>query len=320
LSDGGCLAALGTFFGTNPALFNGNIYLIRYDKKGNVIMNDSVSLIPTLQTQYWYPIDLDILKTTSGKIIVYGDMDGDLGLKSYAFEYSPGGGVQWFKVFHYPPNASTTQLLWLTGCIETPDQGLLFAGVQANLTTPGLNGVAKPILIRTNSFGDTLWTKHCNLEGNAYSFWSRNIISAPGGNYRFCFNENADAAYYGGVSKTHIYEVNANGDSSRDVVVGNLDANMGFSIAESADGGCRALVNRHAQYINQNFDGLLKQVNTRDVRFDASMVKLHDAPFQTLSTDIYFSNCKTSDGRIASFGMMQPVGKTYYVPQLVIFN
>lgn len=323
LDDGGCLAALGNTWNATPTINNNNIYIKRYDNIGNVIMWDSIPLIPTFGT---YPgfYFLNIFKTSQGKFIIYGtvfDYGGSFTIsRGFAIEYAIGSGVQWLKQFYFPPGTSPGQIMYITGCATTSDNGFIFSGIEGNLDASGFSGIAQPITIRTNSTGDTLWTRRQSISAGVYEFWGGNVIAMQNGNYKCCYTSNIWANGIDGKIKAHIYEFTINGDSVNQATIEDRNLNTCYSIAETSNGDCLALVNQYPNTINAYYDGLKSMVNTRKILYNANMEKLSDTYFQPLTTDIYFSSCKTSDGRIACFGMQQSVGKSYYVPVLIILN
>jgi hypothetical protein len=56
------------------------------------------------------------------------------------------------------------------------------------------------------------------------------------------------------------------------------------------------------------------------LRFNGGLAKTSDKTFQALTTDYLVVACRTSDGRIACFGMQQQFGKTWYLPHLYIMK
>ncbi len=312
LDDGGCLVAATINADVNPSLTYNCIYIYRFDKDGNKISSDSISVVPHVGTNPYSVNNSHFLKTTSGRIIIYGNAYCDLGNSSYSkgfiIDYSLGGGVQSFKTIYFPA-PGTRHYIVLTGGMETPD-GFLFSGEISD-------SLQQPLLVKTNSSGDMLWHKRFGLFGN-YDFWNINMISAPGGNFRFCTNNNLWSSPL--KATMNVYEVNANGDSVGFARYDELEANLAYTLLATDDGGFFTLVNKTPYYINPFFDAIFEQTNTRKVFFNAEMKKMTDGAVQAMTTDFFTSACKTPEGRIACFGFFKPVGKSYYRPELIFLN
>jgi hypothetical protein len=232
------------------------------------------------------------------------------------FEYSPNSGLVWIKGHLLYPAGVSQQFNYPTGCIQTTDNGLLFAGCFSAYDSV-FNYSSHPLLIKTNAFGDTIWTRRFASLGE--EIFSANIIEAPNGNYRFCFN----TGYGTATSKTkmYVYEVNANGDSVSSVKVDNRDQNVPNVIVPTENGGFFALVNNApGNVMGASSNQFYSESQTRKLYFDAQMKKISDTHFQTVTTDFLPLACRTSDGDIACFGIQQPVGRTYYLPHLYLLK
>lgn len=314
LDDGGCLVATqySCCLGNNSNYSYDNLYFFHYDKDGNSTKVDSVSF---LQYTNNYPAQVRYIggcKKSNGNFIFYGDIAvGDNncnGTAAWAVEYSSSSGVLWFKTYFYAEPGFICHNVAFSGCVQTPDNGFLFSGNMTYFDSIFFQQYSYPFLVKTNSNGDTLWTKRFSL---VPGIWSRNIVKAPNGNYRFCFNSDA----------MHIYEINEQGDSLYAVKVGDEKYNYGTMIIETNDGGCFSLVTEAWWNNISNVPQVsLIKTTSRKVFFDLHLNKTSDTRFQTLSTDFMTQTCMTSDGDIACFGLRQPIGKTYYVPQLYILK
>ena len=90
------------------------------------------------------------------------------------------------------------------GIIEFDNGEFLFT---STILYPNYNGY--PVLIRTDSIGDTLWTKHFYSD-NTNDMWILNPINNQGNNYYYCGGTNFGSNDYNGL----IVEIDAtNGDS-----------------------------------------------------------------------------------------------------------
>jgi hypothetical protein len=315
LDDGGCLVGTNFSWGENPEYSKEYFYIFRYDKDGNNIKTDSIYLVPIVGNNGTNIGWTNAYKTPSGRIIFYMDcyVYPPGNYNGLVFEYSPESGLAWIRNYYLPVPDLTAQDVTLNGCIETADGGLLFSGRVTDYTTTA--SPVSPLLMKTTATGDTLWTKRFVAD----VYWGRNIITAPGGNYRFCFN--SGYGYSGSKGITHIYEVNENGDSLNSVLIDDQPQNPCNVIVANRDGGCFALVNNsNYNVISTYTPNFFLQGNSRKLRIDAGLNVVSDSHFQQLTTDFLSLACMTSDGHMACFGIMQPIGKTYYLPHLYILK
>jgi hypothetical protein len=316
LDDGGCLVATHQYVEVNTAFSKDDIYLFRYDRNGRNTSVDSVSLLPLISSNLPDVSMLHAMRTSSGSILIYGNcrgQDDPYIVKGLAFEYTLGGGVQWMKTYSLEGTGVVAPYLFLTGCIQTAENGFLFI---ANFTYADVdwNPRTIPVVIQTTATGDTLWSRRY-IDSNGG--WTGNVIPAPNGNYRFCFTGGTMAPRSKPIA--YIYEVTPRGDSVRSVMVDSKDRNCVNAIVPTDNGGCIAMVNQYVpNVIRDSLITVFVQTNTRKVVFDALLRTTQDAPFQTFSTDYLPTACRTSDGDIAYFGLRQPVGTTVYIPHLFI--
>jgi hypothetical protein len=304
LDDGGCIVASQIGFGNNPLYLKNSIYLFRFNASGEMMNTDSVSLAPYIIYPESHNNYINTITTREGKIIFYGDFFGrDPGFTSgFAFEYSPSNGLVWFKQYELPVNGKADHDILLQGCIQTDDNALMFCG--SKLYFDGIDVYNRGFVLKTTLTGDTLWSKYF---GGGSSYLKGAIVKSSGG-YRIAFN----------IPYGSLIEINKDGDSIRSV---QFDKNFISTLLRTDDGGCIALINNSA-YSNFNADINAKyfQSNTHKVVFDADLNVISDAPFQTQATDFLPVSCRTATGDYAFFGLMQSIGKTYYLPHLYLLK
>lgn len=315
LSDGGCVLATFRYFGSNPGYTNNNLYLFRFDGKGNMTQTDSVAFVPTISDGI-YMQNIGNLIKANGNILFYGDTwNGNSGFQGWAFEYSLGSGLKWIKkIIYLAPGAATTDVS-ISGCVETPDNGLLFSGSIQN-NDSAFNITVYPFLLKATASGDTLWTRQYS---QVSGIWSRNLVAGNDGSYLFCFNS---YDIYDDTKPTavNIYRVNQQGDSLNAYFINNEYYNSTDKIIRTDDGGFFALINQTRWNAIYTYQSYLVRNNTRKVYFDPEFNWLSDSHFQGMTADLISQVCRTSDGSMACFGLFQPVGKTYYRPQLYIIR
>ncbi len=311
LNDGNCLVVAKD----NSIWYNNTIYFFSFDRNGQLVSRDSTIFPGSITSNFYISINsLNALKAANGNIIVYGNYRDNSDL-AFACEYTPNGILQWANSHYHFPMAPDfgNQQAFFSGCTPTPDGGYLFLG------SANSDSWASPVnyqitLFKTNSSGDSLWSKsfrHDELNWNP----TGNIIALPNGNYRFYFTS--------GITRSvmNIYEINSNGDSVNATAVDILEQNKGTVILPENDGGSFALMNIYGSMINSGGgDAVFYQTNTMYLNFDPGLRIINKNKFQTETTDFITTACKTSDGTTACFGMIQSYNKNYYQPELIIMK
>jgi hypothetical protein len=114
--------------------------IIKTDITGNVLWAslDSVNSFPNYQK-------VSLIQTADSGFAITTTINSNYDI--YLLKLNPTGNVQWGKLY------STTEKDYSVGLKQTSDLGFIISGTKEN--TP----YAKTILIKTNSIGDTLWTR-----------------------------------------------------------------------------------------------------------------------------------------------------------------
>lgn len=305
LNNGNCLVVAFK----NDWSFSDQIYLITYDSNGQLASTDSVVFaipingLPSINT-------MKLMKTPNGNFILYGNFQDSNGWQAYAFEYTQNFNLTWAKAYNYFPSVPPFNYpgTFVTGCSNTPDGGYLFVGGATPDPTITYFGI---IVIKTNSTGDTIWTKNFDFEHDELVDFnaSGNIIPLTNGNYRFNFTSGV------GKALMSIYEINALGDSVNAITIDEMNQNYGAVMLPDNDGGSFALMNT-----NSVSGGIFHLRNTMYLNFNSGLKIVSKGKFQTQTTDVLTAACITSEGKKACFGMIQSYGASYSKPELIILN
>jgi hypothetical protein len=193
-----------------------DVYLIRTNSSGD-----------TLWTKTYGDSDIDngrsVKQTQDGGFIISG------------FTYS--FGADWYDVYLFRTN-SFGDTLWTKtyGGIaqdngwsvqETSDGGFVIAGYTYSFGTGG----SDVYLIRTNSTGDTLWTKTYGGIGRDYG---RSVQQTQDGGFIISGNT---YSYGAGYSDVYLIRTNSTGDTLWTKTYGDTNWDYGYSVQETSDGG-----------------------------------------------------------------------------------
>ena len=130
------------------------------------------------------------------------------------------------------------------GIIEFDNGEFLFT---STILYPNYNGY--PVLIRTDSIGDTLWTKHFYSD-NTNDMWILNPINNQGNNYYYCGGTNFGSNDYNGL----IVEIDAtNGDSLMQRFYGDSTSQYFNRLYKLDDGSFIAAGNQIDSNDNRDF-------------------------------------------------------------------
>lgn len=312
LNDGDCLVLANNKGGVFTNFDAELLYLLRFNKNGQLEKTDSISA-PANSSAYVAFKEQHLLQLPNGNILLYGsysNYEGSVNQEyGFACEYNLNGTLNFKKSYHYPlvSNNISTRLV---ACVPTSDGGYLFAG-DINDQESANQAYSKVFLMKTNEQGDTIWTKFFHQK---LSPLCRNLTSSSDGNFYLSFISTIDAR-----AISYIYKVNAYGDSITSTTMDVMNQNY-VSVMLEKDGGIFALINSVPQAIPYYLAFNFYQINTTYIRLNAELKMTSTGTFQTSSNDLLTAACKTSDGKMACFGLVQSYRKGYYKPELIILN
>jgi len=180
-----------------------HIYLIKVNESGD-----------TLWTKIFEEgsergLSLEI--TTDGEFIITGKDSSGLFLR----KISSSGVTLWSKTYGLLNSIGKSVK-------ETSDGGFIIVGDDSV-------GIVDLILIKTDSVGDTIWTR---TYGGAYPDYGSDVLQTPDGGYVLL-----GTLFNGGVSDVWLIKTDGDGDIEWTQQYGGSTIDMGYSIAATTDGG-----------------------------------------------------------------------------------
>jgi hypothetical protein len=210
-SDGGYIIA---GWSGNP-LFDHGVYLIKTDSSGDTLWTKTFG-------GYNQSEGNSVQQTSDGGYIVTGFLFSTSGQNVYLIKTDSSGDTLWTKTYGgiYEDGGNSVQ--------QTSDGGYIVAGFTRSFGTSGQN----VYLIKTNSLGDTLWTK---IYGGS-DCWDRgnSVQQTSDGGYIVAGSK---SPLYSDNSDIYIIKTNSSGDTLWTKTFGGIDHEEGHSVRQTNDGG-----------------------------------------------------------------------------------
>jgi|GEM_PF-2451685 len=288
-----------------PELWGGpewSLHFMRIDPNG--AMGPEASLnAPTNHPQPYQQIrNIRLCPLPNGHALLYYYYTGaDNGSAQFVGEMDTEGSFLWHKEF---------ESLTIDDLAISRDGGYM---VSAGIWNPVLQTSEKFIMKMNSSFD---------------SSWSSSIVPAQGavGNFLIASKSNGNfwltyAASHDGKSWYHVLDMNAEGEivdsSSYPLMINLQQYNMTSVISQH---GASGLFISHSLIMGSFNESVSNRFNTMYVTLDANLNIINKSVFQDQTSDMLNSGCRTSDGRIACFGLTQGYHRWYYKPELIIIN
>ena len=206
--------------------FSASFASIITSDKGYIIAADCLAKTDSLGNLEWaknYNGTLYAVQQTptngyiaTGMTVTYGAGGQDV----YLIKTDSNGDTLWTKTYGGPLNE------WAYSIQITKDSGYVIAGITASFGA----GLSDVYIIRTNSKGDTLWTRTI---GNDNYEYGNAIINTNDGNFAITGYTNVDAAD----SDVPLIKLNKNGDTLWTRTYGGQYHDYGNDIIQTSDGG-----------------------------------------------------------------------------------
>jgi len=320
LSDGSCLIVGADRRGFNPAIDDKKIYVFRYDRKGELISNDSLLLGDEFGGYVFY--NLGVLSLSGNDVMIYGSiLDGNTySARGFSIKYNPLSGTEFIKPVDFGTSSTPNNMTSIYNCIKTIDNGFMFLGTFFSSIQPGNPFSNKTVLIKTDNNCDTTWTKwfdNLNVDPLQEILQPTNVIQAKSGDYYLCFNDIPDFENIYSF-KGFIYKVSALGDSIAGYSIKGPGNSYCSLIIEDDNFGVVGLFNEFPGYLYYEFKPTYTQFQTQLVGFNSNLKKISTTLIQDSRTDFYSTACKLKDGRIAFFGLHRTNNFNSFVPALII--
>ncbi len=192
-----------------------------------VFINTSFAQITFVKTfkysNYWYGEGKAVQQTSDGGYIITGDVDS-IYSAIYLIKTDANGDTLWTRTFGGVVNESYVGY----SVLQTNDSGYIIVG---GATTNFVGGQSDVYLIKTNSNGDTLWTKSYGSIGNDYGYSVKQTNDNG-----FIIAGVTDSFGAGGYD-VFLIKTNSIGDTLWTKTYGGLNDDYAESIDLTADGG-----------------------------------------------------------------------------------
>ncbi len=269
-ADGGYIVAGYTRSGYNSP----DVYLIKTDASGDTLWTRTYGGIGD---DRGYSVEL----TADGGYIVAGVSIGDL----YLIKTDGTGDTLWTRTY----GGMRTDEGWSVK--QTADGAYIVAGYTNSFGA----GSSDFYLIKTDTFGDTLWTRTYGGAGYDYSF---SVQQTADGGYIVAGRTSSFGAGY---DDAYLIKTDASGDSLWTRTYGGERNDGGYSVQQTADGG----------YIVAGYTRSFGTGGYHDVyliKTDASGDTLWTRTYGGTSLDFGFSVQQTADGRYVIAGWTYSFG------------
>jgi len=208
----------------SQSTFSGNFYL---NKWGNTTGNLLWSKVYGGNFHDW---GFDMQQTTDNGFIMTGFTASFANTDTNVFvvKADSAGTVQWAKSY----GGSSIDIGY--GIRQTADGGYIIAGTSLSFS----NGIPKIYLIKTNSAGDTLWTRIYNTSLYINYWFYRNItldVTTDGG-FIMCFGKYTNAGNF----DVALLKTDSAGTIEWFKNYGTTDDEIGYAVLHTNDGGCIA--------------------------------------------------------------------------------
>ena len=224
---------------TSDSVYNSlQTFLIKINSQGDSIWSNSFG--DTLDDRGY-----SVKQTTDGGYIITGRKMGPTdSSKVYLIKTDNLGNQQWEKTYNRPRNSFGNSVQ------QTTDGGYIICGWTDVTDTSNITDDRDGIwLIKTDSYGDTIWTKIYHNENNQ-SGWS--IQKTTDGGYIICGNESSNFN-----RKGYLMKINSSGDTIWTKKYGP-NRTYTYSVKQTTDGGY-VFCGRTSITINTNPSNIIYQ-------------------------------------------------------------
>jgi len=219
-TDGGFIIAGGTTFyahGGQPES-DWDVYVVRTDENGNALWHKSYG------THSWShdEIGYSVQETQDGGFIITGKkVIYAAGYDVYLIRTDANGDTLWTRTYGGSSNDVGRSIQ------QTQDGGFIIAGYTASYGA----GNYDVYLIKTDSSGDTLWTRTYGGSDDDYGY---SVEQTQDGGFIIAGNTKS---YGAGGYNVYLIKTDANGDTLWTRAYGGSDDDYGYSVQQTQDGG-----------------------------------------------------------------------------------
>ena len=195
-----------------------DIWLLKINETGDTLWTKTFGGI---ESDYAY----SVIQNTDGGYLIGGTSlyPGQLGSDIWLIKTDLNGDSIWTKRFGYSDSLEEN----CSDVINTNDGGYIIAGNTAGFTSP----LSDVWIIKTNSFGDTLWSKYYG--GSSFDWCTDIQQTADGGIIVTGFTD----SFGSGGTDVWLFKIDETGNIVWDKVWGGTDNEENYSVSQTDDGG-----------------------------------------------------------------------------------
>ncbi|MDD5528647.1 MAG: T9SS type A sorting domain-containing protein [bacterium] len=197
---------------------NEDVYLIRTNSSGNTLWTKTFG-------GAGYEEGYSVQQTSDSGFIIAGNTNsfGAGSRDVYLIKTNSSGDTLWTRTF------GGTEYDWGYSVQQTEDNGFIIAGETSSFGA----GSGDVYLIRTNSSGDTLWTR---TYGGTSGDRGHSVQSASGGTGGFII-AGETRSFGAGSGDVYLIRADSLGDTLWTRTYGGTDSDEGYSVQQTEDGG-----------------------------------------------------------------------------------
>jgi hypothetical protein len=212
-SDGGYIIAGHTY---SMGVGECDVYLLKTDSLGNETWSKTYGGSS-------YDWGYSVAQTSDGGYIISGATQsfGSGLIDVYLIKTDASGDTNWTRTYgglHMDSGESV---------IQTFDDGYIIVGWTDSYSI----GLSDVYLIKTDSIGDTLWTK---TYGDSLSEWASSVIQNSDGGYTIA---GVTYSFGAGLEDVYLLRTNSSGDTAWSRTYGSSGYDWGLSVIRATDGG-----------------------------------------------------------------------------------
>jgi hypothetical protein len=195
--------------------FDYGIFVVKVNSSGNIIWSNFYSLS---NDSSYIEMAKSVKATSDGGCIIAG-YHYNSGYNAFLLKLDNGGNTQWSRVF----SGINSDLFFSVD--QTSDGGYIASGETGSFDA-GVNGTI--CLVRTDSNGDTLWTKNFKTASVSIGWM---VTQTNDGGYAIA------VSHYDTDVEMGLIKTNSSGNLSWAKTYGGNGYDLGYSVAEASNGG-----------------------------------------------------------------------------------
>ena len=221
--DGGYILAGETHSNIEASFSRSDYWLVKTNSDGEVEWERSFSGIEQSDhstTEYTSDVALSVGQTRDGGYVLAGSSEGSTGIRVWLLRTGPQGRLFWGR----NPGVASRAVAY--DVVQTPDRGFAIAG-----SSTSVNSGTEAILIKTDSEGNTEWTK---TFGDQFNDEARSLLLTSDGGFAM---GGFSSSFGSGLSDYWLIKTDSDGRREWHRSFGGVDRDSAHALIQSSDGG-----------------------------------------------------------------------------------